>query len=90
MDIVVNRSWGSFHIPKEIANKRGLSVYDDIDRTDKELVNWANTNTSSLHVFLFQMKQLTGKSVIMMAWKLLSMWLTERFIMHKEGYGYEY
>lgn len=51
MDIVVNRSWGSFHIPKEIANKRGLSVYDDIDRTDKELVNWANTNTSSLRVF---------------------------------------
>ena len=51
MDIVVNRSWGSFHIPKEIANKHGLSVYDDIDRTDKELVNWANTNTSSLRVF---------------------------------------
>lgn len=51
MDIVVNRTWGSFKIPTEIANKRGLSVYDDIDRTDKELVNWANTNTSSLHVF---------------------------------------
>ena len=51
MDIVVNRSWGSFHIPKEIAEKRGLSVYDDIDRTDKELVNWANTNNSSLRVF---------------------------------------
>lgn len=53
MDIVVNRSWGSFHIPKEIAEKRGLSVYYDIDRTDKELVNWANTNTntSSLRVF---------------------------------------
>lgn len=51
MDIVVNRSWGSFHIPTEIANKRGLSVYDEIDRTDKELVNWANTNTSSLEVF---------------------------------------
>ena len=51
MDIVVNRSWGSFHIPKEIADKRGLSVYGDIDRTDKELVNWANTNISSLHVF---------------------------------------
>ena len=51
MDIVVNRSWGVFHIPKEIADKRGLSVYGDIDRTDKELVNWANTNISSLHVF---------------------------------------
>ena len=51
MDIVVNRSWGSFHIPKEIAEKRGLSVYDDIDRTDKELVEYVNKHDSSLRVF---------------------------------------
>lgn len=50
MDIVVNRSWGSFHIPKEIADKRGFSVYDDIDRTDKELVEYAKTHDSSLKV----------------------------------------
>ena len=51
MDIVVNRSWGGFQIPRKIANKRGLSVYDDIDRTDKELVDWVNTHVSSLEVF---------------------------------------
>lgn len=50
MDIVVNRSWGSFRIPKEIADKRGLSVYGDIDRTDKELVEYAETHNSNLKV----------------------------------------
>lgn len=51
MDIVVNRSWGGFHIPKEIADKRGLSIYDDIDRTDEELVEYVRTHGSSLGVF---------------------------------------
>ena len=50
MNIVVNRSWGSFHIPKEIADKRGLSIYDDIDRTDEELVKYAEKHDSSLKV----------------------------------------
>ena len=50
MDIVVNRTWGGFHIPKEIADKRGLSVYADIDRTDEELVEYVNTHASSLKV----------------------------------------
>lgn len=50
MDIVVNRSWGGFYIPKEIADKRGLSAYDNIDRTDKELVKYAKTHDSSLEV----------------------------------------
>lgn len=50
MNIVVNRSWGSFHIPKEIADKRGLSIYDDIDRTDEELVEYVETHDSSLKV----------------------------------------
>jgi hypothetical protein len=48
MDIVVNRTWGSFSIPKEIADKRGLSIYDDIDRNDEELVEYVNTHDSSL------------------------------------------
>ena len=51
MDVVVNRTWGVFHIPKEIADKCGLSVYDDIDRTDEELVEYAKTHDSSLKVF---------------------------------------
>lgn len=50
MDIVVNRTWGSFKIPKEIADKRGLSIYDDIDRTDEELVEYVRTHDSSLKV----------------------------------------
>lgn len=50
MDIVVNRTWGSFKIPKEIADKRGLSIYDDIDRTDEELVEYVNAHDSSLKV----------------------------------------
>lgn len=50
MDIVVNRSWGSFYVPKEIADKCGRSVYGDIDRTDKELVEYAKTHDSILEV----------------------------------------
>lgn len=50
MDIVVNRTWGSFKIPKEIADKRGLSIYDDIERTDEELVEYVNAHDSSLKV----------------------------------------
>lgn len=50
MDIVVNRSWGQFFVPKEIKDKVGCSVYGDIDRTDEELVKYVETHDSSLKV----------------------------------------
>lgn len=41
MKVVVNDDWGGFSIPKEVVEKLGLqNVYDDIDRSNPELVKW--------------------------------------------------
>lgn len=41
MKVVVNDDWGGFSTPKEVVEKLGLqNVYDDIDRSNPELVKW--------------------------------------------------
>lgn len=38
MTIVLNTCYGGFHIPEAFAEAHGLDTYDDIDRTDAELI----------------------------------------------------
>lgn len=44
MKIVINRCWGGFHIPEEFASAHGLDSYDDIERTDPELVAFVESH----------------------------------------------
>jgi hypothetical protein len=44
MKIVINRCWGGFHIPQEFATAHGLDAYDDIERTDSELVQFVESH----------------------------------------------
>lgn len=45
MKIVVNRDWGGFEIPQELADKLVVSIYADIDRSAPELIEWVETHT---------------------------------------------
>ena len=38
MTIIINRCWGGFHIPEEFCETHDLDRYDDIERTNPELV----------------------------------------------------
>ena len=44
MKIIINRCWGGFHIPEEFAAAHGLEPYDDIERTDPELVAFVESH----------------------------------------------
>ena len=40
MTIILNRCWGGFHLPKLFCDTFGYDPYDDIDRTDHDLVTF--------------------------------------------------
>ena len=40
MTIIVNKCYGGFQIPEEFAKAHGYDIYDTIDRTDTDLVDF--------------------------------------------------
>lgn len=44
MTIILNRCYGGFHIPEAFARAHGLDEYDDIERTDPELVEFVQSH----------------------------------------------
>lgn len=44
MKIVTNSCYGGFHLPEEFCRAYGFNAYDDIDRTDINLVNFVQSH----------------------------------------------
>ena len=51
MKIVINVEFGGFSLPKEFCKKYHMDVYDDIDRTDKRLINYVESHNNCVEVF---------------------------------------
>lgn len=48
MTIALYKHYGSFSIPEPVAAKRGIGIYDDIDRSDALLVDYVRTHATDL------------------------------------------
>lgn len=44
MTIVLNKCFGGFHIPEAFAIAHGIGEYDDIDRSDPELIEFVRSH----------------------------------------------
>lgn len=51
MKIVINREYGGFSLPEAFCERYGFDTYDDIDRTDKRLINFVEDNGGEVEVF---------------------------------------
>lgn len=44
MIMVLNKTWGGFHLPKEFCDQYGFYRYDDIERDDFRLVEFIQSH----------------------------------------------
>lgn len=51
MRIVINTCYGGFHIPNEFCETHGLTRYENIDRTNPELVEFVESHANKDGIF---------------------------------------
>lgn len=51
MKIVINVNYGGFSLPTEFCEKYHMNEYDDIERTDKRLINYIESHNNSVEVY---------------------------------------